>query len=148
MNDLQRKIINELQEGLPVVSRPYEALASKLGIEVSEVIETVKSLKEQGYIRRFGGIVDIKRLDVFSTLVGLSVEPAALESVASKLNEYKGITHNYEREDAYNLWFTLMEKDEKTIEEKLSKISEMDGVCDLLNLPAVKKYKTKAVFKL
>lgn len=148
MNDMQKEIMNHIQEGISIKERPYKDLSNKIGISEEEIVNQIKDMKEKGYIRRFGAITDINMMGISSTLVGLMVDEEYMESVARKIAEFEGVTHNYERKDDFNLWFTLMEKDSEEIERKLDIISNFQGVKECINLPAVKKYKTKVVFKL
>ena len=71
-----------------------------------------------------------------------------MENVANVINQYNGVTHNYEREGDYNLWFTLITIDMEQQEEILNHIKSLPGVLDLINLPANKKYKVSVNFNL
>ncbi|MBR3623958.1 MAG: Lrp/AsnC family transcriptional regulator, partial [Selenomonadaceae bacterium] len=71
-----------------------------------------------------------------------------LENVATFINKYSGVTHNYEREGEYNLWFTLNSPNEAFERETIEKIRALDGVTEVLNLKATKKYKINVAFKL
>lgn len=148
MNEKERALLNLMQEGIPLVPRPFQVMGESLGMEELETFELYQQIKEKGLIRRFGGIVNISNLGIVSTLVGLKVRPTHISSVASKLNAIDGITHNYEREDEYNLWFTLMAKNDLTLIEQLSTIEQYEGVESLINLPSKEKFKTKVILKL
>ena len=58
--DLQ--LIVAIQEGLPIMSRPYALIAEQLGLTETEVIERLSRLKQQGLIKRLGVIVKHSRL--------------------------------------------------------------------------------------
>jgi DNA-binding Lrp family transcriptional regulator len=148
MNASQRKLLNIMQEGIPLVEKPFEQIGDQLGMSETEVLEGIESLREKGLLRRFGGIVNISELGVKSTLVGLRVEAPFIEAVAGAVSAYSGVTHNYERDDAYNLWFTLMEGSEETLNAHIEEIRNLPGVESLINLPAKNKYKTKVILKL
>jgi DNA-binding Lrp family transcriptional regulator len=148
MDSKESALINLMQEGIPLVSRPFKALGEVLNMTEEETLETFKGLKEKGLIRRFGGIVNISKLDIVSTLVGLKVDEKNIETVAVKVNQLNGVTHNYQRDDAYNLWFTLMESNQNDLEEHLHTIRTMEEVESLINLPSKKKYKTKVMLQL
>ena len=147
MTSKEKAILNIMQEGIPVTQRPYKAIGKKLGMTETEVYELFEGLKDKGLIRRFGGIVDINALGIRSTLVGLKVSSGHVSCVAEKLCQYEGVTHNYERDDAYNLWFTFMASSKEEIDAVLNDIQGLEGVEELLNLPSKKKFKTKVVFK-
>lgn len=148
MNDKERALINLMQEGIPLVSRPFQVLGDSLEISETETFELYQQIVNKGFVRRFGGIVNISELGIVSTLVGLKVASSYISSVACRLNKVEGITHNYEREDDYNLWFTLMAKSERLLLEQLSAIEQIEGVKELINLPSIEKYKSKVILKL
>lgn len=58
--DLQ--LIVAIQEGLPIISRPYALIAEQLGLNETEIIERLSKLKQQGLIKRLGVIVKHSRL--------------------------------------------------------------------------------------
>lgn len=147
MTALERQVLNEIQKGIPLVEQPFLLIGQNLGIGEDQVIAIIDSLKAKDYIRRFGGIVDVNKLGVRSTLMAMKVDKTDLERVASIINEYKGVTHNYERDDYYNLWFTLMEKSQEELESKICEIKRKTEVEEILYLPATHKYKTNVFFR-
>ncbi|UMZ73209.1 AsnC family transcriptional regulator [Natranaerofaba carboxydovora] len=141
MDEVDKDILNTIQAEFPIDSRPFLKVADKIGISEGEVIERIKSLKDRGYIRRIGGVFDSNKLGFKSTLVALRVTPGKLEEVARKVSSYKGVTHNYQREDYFNLWFTLVAEDENKLNSILDEIESFDGVEKLLDLPALRVFK-------
>ena len=78
----------------------------------------------------------------------MKVAPSAVDTVAQAVNRYPGATHNYEREDQYNLWFTLLTPNAEYESNILAEIRSLNGVEDMLRLKANKKYKINVQFKL
>ena len=93
-----KKLLNVLQAGLPISSRPFADLAQGLESDEKTVLSRVKELKEQGYLRRIGPFFDSAKMGYRGTLVALRVKPEAMKSVAEAVNRHVGVTHNYERE--------------------------------------------------
>ena len=56
------ELIVAIQEGLPIVSRPYAQIAAQLGLTETDIIERLTQLKQQGLIKRLGVIVKHSRL--------------------------------------------------------------------------------------
>ena len=73
---------------------------------------------------------------------------ASIKEFSKAINRYAGVTHNYLRDDPYNIWFTFIAQSMEEIEAHIEKISEETGIKDILNLPAVKIYKIRAHFNL
>ena len=148
LTTFDKSLLNILQGGLPVCSHPFQVIGEELGTDEQTVLARVRALKEAGYVRRIGTFFNSARLGYKGTLVALQVEPEAMTQVAEAVNQYPGVTHNYEREGCYNLWFTLNTPCPEEEERILGTIEELPGVESLLNLKAHKKYKINVQFKL
>lgn len=143
-----KQLLNMIQTDLPIASRPFAMLAERLQTEETVVIERLKFLKEQGFIRRIGPFFDSNKLGYISTLVALEVQKEYIPEVASVINADYGVTHNYERDGELNLWFTLFSHNMEAQVDVLEKISKLAGVVRLLNLPATQKFKVSVQFTL
>ncbi|MCR5834411.1 MAG: Lrp/AsnC family transcriptional regulator [Selenomonadaceae bacterium] len=148
LSNFDKALLNILQGDIPVCSHPFAEMANRLGTDEATVITRLRELKASGYLRRIGTFFDSNSLGYQGTLVALKVEPAALVAVAEAINRYPGATHNYEREGAYNLWFTLLTPNPEYESNILAEIRSLDGVEDMLRLKANKKYKINVQFKL
>jgi DNA-binding Lrp family transcriptional regulator len=143
-----KNLLNILQTELPLHPRPFSVLAERFGVEETVVLQRLRCLKEQGLIRRIGPFFDSAKLGYEGVLVAVDVEEQHLIDVAQAINAYPGVTHNYEREGSYNLWFTLLTPDMEVQERILGEIRRLDGVNRLMSLPAIKKYKVNVQFTL
>ena len=143
-----KDLLNLLQGNLPVCSHPFAKLAEELGTDEQTVLSRVQELKAEGYLRRIGTFFDSNNLGYKGTLVALKVDPDKMQTVAEAVNRYPGATHNYEREGRYNLWFTLLSPNLETEAKILDEVQALNGVEDMLNLKAKKKYKINVQFKL
>lgn len=148
LSTFDKSLLNLLQENLPVCSHPFAKMAELLGSDESTVISGLRALKNAGYLRRIGTFFNSNNLGYNGTLIALQVEPEEIKTVAEVVNRYPGVTHNYEREGKYNLWFTLLTRDAGTETNILSKISSLPGVNEMLKLKSNKKYKVNVQFKL
>ena len=141
-----RLILNEIQRKFPVTHRPFLALARRLGMKEKEILERVQRLKEAGIIRRIGASFSARAVGFSSTLCAAKVPPEKIEEFVSVVNSYPGVTHNYEREGDFNLWFTLIAPSRKRIEGILAAISRRTGVRPILDLPATNTLKIAVDF--
>ncbi|MBW2117077.1 MAG: AsnC family transcriptional regulator [Deltaproteobacteria bacterium] len=148
MDNIDKSILNEIQSDFPLTSRPYNEVGKRLDLSESEVIERTERLKEEGIIRRIGGNFQSGRLNFASTLCAAKVPEEKIGHFVEVVNRYPGVTHNYLRNHAYNIWFTFIAEDMAYIDNALRDISEETGVADLLNLPAVKMFKIKVDFEV
>jgi DNA-binding Lrp family transcriptional regulator len=143
-----KALLNIIQTNLPLDHRPFAVLAERLGTDEATVIERLRALKEDGYIRRIGPFFDSIKLGYVGTLVAAEVKPDCIPAVAAVVNTYPGVTHNYEREDRFNLWFTLLSPDMSVQAEILEHVGSLPGVENILSLPATKKFKVSVQFTL
>ena len=148
MDDTDRKILNRIQSNFPITSRPFHTIAEELGLEESDVIHRLLQLKERGIIRRIGGNFFPEKLGFVSTLCAAKVPRDKIDSFADAVNRYPGVTHNYQRDNSFNIWFTFIAPSMEEIEEKLEEIARDTGVEDIINLPATRVFKIKAHFDL
>ena len=146
LDDIDKAIVNRIQSEFPITSRPYLAVADELGLTEKQVLDRVARLKKTGIIRRIGGNFVPGKLGFVSTLCAARVPADKIEQFAKIVNRYPGVTHNYQRDNKYNVWFTFICPSMDEIEANLKKIAEETGVSDILNLPATKVFKIKAQF--
>ncbi len=143
-----RMILNRIQSNFPISQRPYSIIAKELSLSEEEVISRVRRLKAAGIIRRIGGNFSPDKLGFVSTLCAGRVPEDRLDRFLEIVNSYQGVTHNYLRENDYNVWFTVIAPSMDEITRFIEKLKEESGVHDILNLPATKVFKIRAHFKL
>jgi DNA-binding Lrp family transcriptional regulator len=148
IDDIDRDILNRIQSGFPITTRPYRTIAEDLGLSESEVLKRVSRLKASGVIRRIGGNFTPDKLGFVSTLCAARVPEEKISQFAEVVNRYPGVTHNYRRENTYNIWFTFIAPSMDEIKANLEQIGAETGVTGILNLPATKVFKIKAEFKV
>jgi DNA-binding Lrp family transcriptional regulator len=148
MDELDRTILNRIQTQFPLTSRPFKSIAQELGTMEEEVLARVSRLKETGIIRRIGGNFVPGKVGFVSTLCTAQVPEEKVELFARTVNSFPGVTHNYLRENSFNVWFTFIAPSRGVIRENLARIAQKTGVTRILNLPATHVFKIKAKFDL
>ena len=139
MDDLDRRLINRLQLGLPLVRYPWRLLAEELDSSSTELLDRLHELLDDGLLTRFGPMFDIERLGGAFTLAALAVPEERFEDVAELLHGMPEVAHNYRREHAWNMWFVLACPTEQGIAETLQRIETLTGL-PVLNLPKEETY--------
>ena len=121
---MDKRLLNLLQAGVPLVAEPFGALADALGTDVEDVLARTVKLKEASVIRQIGAIFDSRKLGYQSTLVAAQVQQDQLAQAAKTFGTHPGVSHCYAREIMstsasktpvdravptinYNLWLTL-----------------------------------------
>jgi len=148
MDGMDKTILNRIQTRFPLVPRPFESIALELGTTEAEVLTRVSRLKKTGIIRRIGGNFVPGKVGFVSTLCTAQVPEEKVAFFARTVNTFSGVTHNYLRENSFNVWFTFIAPSMDVIRNNLAQIAEKTGVKRILNLPATHVFKIKAKFDL
>jgi len=148
MDEVDYQILDVLQNGFPLAPRPYEVIAKRLKLSVDELWQRVQGLKEGGIIRRLGASLDSRKLGYTSTLVGVSVQPDSFDRASEVICGFAEVTHCYQRNNDFNIWFTLIARDEDRVEEILAHIKVQLSLGDeqVLNVPVQRLFKLDARF--
>ncbi|WP_339451865.1 Lrp/AsnC family transcriptional regulator [Pseudomonas sp. JAI120] len=139
MDELDRRLINRLQHGLPLVRQPWQQVAEELHSHPSELLDRLYALLEDGVLTRFGPMFDIERLGGAFTLAALAVPEAQFDAVAEQLNALPQVAHNYRREHRWNMWFVLACATAQELADTLPRIEALTGLA-VLNLPKEHTY--------
>jgi DNA-binding Lrp family transcriptional regulator len=105
IDDADRALIVATQGGLPLVARPYHAIAEQLGLPADEVMRRLKALLESGVIRRIGAVPN--HYAIGWTANGMTVWDVADEQVdelGEKVGALDFVTHCYRRPRALPAW--------------------------------------------
>jgi len=142
-------ILDALQDEVPLVPRPWDVVAEKVGISPEELLFRLEQLRDAGILRGISPILESRRWGLSSaTLVALKVPPGRVEDVAALVSSYPEVSHNFRRDHPYPLWFTLSGRDEDHVRALLADILQRAGLSeeDALNLPTEKKIKVDVRF--
>ena len=146
MDQQDRDLLNEIQSDFPVEPHPYRVLGQRLGMGEPEVLERIAALKEEGVIRRLGASINSRKVGFVSTLLAAQVPEDNIEAFVAVVNACPGVTHNYERDHRYNVWFTLISPSAEEKERTIRSLIKQTGI-DILELPAKKIFKIRVDFK-
>ncbi len=147
LTDIDREILDLLQNNFPLAVQPYLEAANILGISEEELIERIAAMKKSGLIRRIGGVMDSGKMGYYSTLCAVTVPEGRISEVADVINQISGVTHNYLRDHYYNIWFTLTSPTRIEAIETLQQLERVLGL-NIINMPTQKVYKIKVSFDM
>jgi DNA-binding Lrp family transcriptional regulator len=148
MDEIDKKILNILQKEFPLVEQPFRIVAEKCGISEDETISRVQKMKYEGIIRRIGAVFDGAKLGRVSTLCAARVPEEKIKSFVQTVNANKNVTHNYRRNNEYNIWFTVSAATSEELEAFLTEVKEKTGVTDIMDMRVVRTFKINASFDL
>ncbi len=139
MDEIDRKIINELQGGFPICDSPYQVVASQLGMTETMLIERIKHLLEAGVLSRFGPLYHAEKMGGGLTLAAVKVAEDDFENVADIINSFPEVAHNYARNHQLNMWFVIATDEAKRVIAVIKEIEEKTGLM-VYNMPKKNEY--------
>ena len=145
LDSIDKKLLNRMQVKFPLVPQPYEYLGMEFGITEDEAICRIGALRTDGTIRQIGPLFDAKKLDYRTTLVAMRVTGSELEKTIRLLADYP-VSHAYERDHHFNLWFTLALPSSTDIDAELKKMFSSVRAEACFSLPALKLFKLRVYF--
>ncbi|SDI96807.1 AsnC family transcriptional regulator [Billgrantia gudaonensis] len=134
-----RRIINRLQEGLPLVASPYASVAAEIGLSEGELLYRLERLLESGVLSRFGPMYHAERLGGGLTLAALAVPESEYPRVTELVNAFPEVAHNYRREHRLNMWFVLATETPARIDETIAEIEAATGL-PVYNMPKQEEF--------
>ena len=127
--------------GLPPLPRPFAALGERLGITEQEVRNRIGHVKELGVLRQLSTIFDTRALGYGSALVAAKIDPDRVDEAAAVISAHPGVSHNYKRNHAYNLWYTIAVPPGDSLDEHLDVLHRESGAIVTRKLPTLRLYK-------
>jgi siroheme decarboxylase len=142
-DEADHALLNALQAGLPLERRPFAGVGDALGMSEEEVLRRTRVLKEAAIIRQTSAIFDTRALGYESSLVAAKYADEQLHRGAALVGGHPGVSHNYRRTHAFNLWFTLaVEPDARLgLAETVEVLARASGAESMRLLPTLKLYK-------
>ena len=148
LDDVDRKLLNELQTEFPLVPSPYEIIARRLGMPTKEVLAKIRRLKRRHVLRQIGAIFDSAALGYSSSLIAMKIPPERLDEAAKVVNRHPGVSHNYARDHEYDLWFTITTPPGSPIQSEVESLRRRVGAEAARALPTVKLFKIGVAFDM
>ena len=147
-SEYSREILNIIQERFPVCERPYRVIAEMVGCGEDEAFRTVSQLRQDGVIRRIGGVFVSERLGYTSRLCCGILPSEKLGGYVEYTARINALTHNYVRSHRYNIWFTLIAESPDAVADIIFDITENTALHSVHALSALKKYKIRTYFPM
>jgi DNA-binding Lrp family transcriptional regulator len=145
LDDVDKTLLNLLQGRFPLEPRPYAAVGREAGMTEDDVIARTQRLLADRIIRQVTPIYDTRALGYGSMLVAAKVDAEHPWRAAKIVNSHPGVSHNYLRNHAFNMWFTIaVEEDSKLgLQGTLDVIQELTGAESIRQLPTLKLFKIR-----
>jgi len=151
LDAIDRALLDHLQQAVPLVERPFAELAQRVGLSEQQCLSRLRALRgEKKIIRQISAIFDTAALGYASSLVAAQVEPHHLERAAAVVSAHPGVSHNYERQHTFNLWYTLGVAPDSALglQGTIDKLHALSGAIAARALPTLRLFKIGVRFDL
>jgi DNA-binding Lrp family transcriptional regulator len=143
MDSVDKDLLNLMQREFPLEREPFAALGRPLGLAGDEIIRRIDTLKRGRVIRQISAIFDTRVLGYQSSLVAASIPADKLNSAAKAISSHPGVSHNYERNNELNLWYTVAVPPDSRLglEGTVDVLHKISGAEKTRTLPTLKLFK-------
>ena len=148
LDSIDKRLLHLVQAEFPLTTQPYAAIGLRRGLDESEVIHRLAQLKAKGLLRHIGPVLEARSLGYETMLVAARVAEAQLEKAEQVIAEHPGVSHGYERDNDFNVWFTLALPSGVKIEAELERLASATRAEAMFSLAAIRVYRIGTFFDL
>ncbi len=146
MDDLDRRIIEALQDGLPLMAEPYAEAARQLGIAEQELMERLSAMLGRGEVRRIAASIAHRNAGIAANVMCIwRIPPEGVEAFARQAARCDAITHLYDRETApdwpYNVYAMVHGRRLADCEAVIADLCSRTGHADYVALLSTREFK-------
>lgn len=139
MDNIDARLVNTLQTGLPVCARPFDAVAAALDVSVDEVLSRLQRLLDDKVLTRFGPMFNAEKLGGALSLCALQAPADRYDEIAELVNDFPEVAHNYERDHLLNMWFVVATEQPEQAAAVIREIEQISG-CQVYDMPKQEEY--------
>ncbi|MDO9169269.1 MAG: AsnC family transcriptional regulator [Methylobacter sp.] len=139
MDDIDKKIINALQDGFPICDAPYRRVAMQLELTEQELINRLKALLDNGTLTRFGPLYNAEQMGGALTLAAVKAPKERFDEISDIINAFPEVAHNYARNHELNMWFVIATETPEQIQKTINAIEQQTGLT-VYNMPKNQEY--------
>lgn len=139
MDEIDKQIINALQDGFPICDAPYHQVAAQLGLTEQDLIARLKTLLDNGILTRFGPLYNAEQMGGALTLAAVKAPIERFDEIAEIINTFPEVAHNYARNHELNMWFVIATETPEQILQTISAIEQLTNLT-VYNMPKNQEY--------
>ncbi len=138
LDSVDRRLIEGIQEGLPLTIRPYAAIGRDIGMSEAQVINRLQNLLAQGLIKRLGIVVRHHELGYkANAMIVWDVADLSIDQLAARFKSFDFVTLCYQRprrlpDWPYNLFCMIHGRSR---EQVLEHVQQLVNTLDLEAVP-------------
>ena len=140
-DEIDKALLTAVQKQFPIDHRPFQVLGESLGISEQQCLDRISRLKANKVIRQLSAIFDTRALGYQSTLAAMRADSARVDEAAAVVNQHPGVSHNYKRNDPFNIWFTVAVPPSDSLERVVKILHVLAKAEETIILPTLRLYK-------
>ena len=144
----QNLLARAIQEEVPLVSQPWNEIGLKLGLDGGDILAQLRTWKDEGKLREISAVLEGSLLGYESALCTAAVPAEHLAAAAAAVSEHPTVSHNYLRDHAYNLWFTIAVPQTMGLVRTLRRLAARAGLQAIQPLRRTRTFKIGVNFDL
>ncbi|MDZ4231095.1 MAG: hypothetical protein U1B77_04680, partial [Dehalococcoidales bacterium] len=146
LSESDRMIVNGLQQDLPLVPRPFDALAEQAGMILDDFLVHCRMLQQSGVIRRFGAAINHKRAGFkANAMTCWMAPPEIVDAAGEKLAALREVSHCYERQTNplwhHNLFAMIHHDSAEGCRQIADRVAAETGLGDCIMLFSTREFK-------
>ena len=150
VSEADKDVIRELQEDLPLIPRPFDAMAQRLGCNTASLFALAQEFQDRKIMRRFSAVLHHRRSGFrANAMVVWKVPPERSEEVGLTMAQHSAVTHCYERPTfpdwPYSHFSMIHATTQEECEEIAREIGESTQITENLLLYSSREYKKTRV---
>jgi len=150
LSQIDRLVINKLQQDTPLIPKPFTAMSAQLGMDVDDLLVQCQLLKQRGIIRRFGAAINHRQAGFQANAMTCWMAPPSMVDIAGqKLASLREVSHCYERKTnplwQYNIFAMIHGHSREACREIADKMTCETGLIDYVQLFSTKEFKKTRV---
>jgi len=128
LSKMDKRVLACIQDGMPLVARPYAAIAAETGLTETDVMERIATLQSSGIIKRFGIVVRHHELGYrANAMVVWNVPDARVYEMGERMGALDCVTLCYRRKRSlpewpYNLFCMIHGRSRESVLEHIEEI--------------------------
>ncbi len=146
MNKKAERILKIASGDLPLTPRPFDEWARSAGVEVPELILTLRQALHDGIVRRFGAVLAHTKSGMKkNAMVAWEVAEADADRAGRIMARYDAVSHCYLRAPApdfpYRLYTMIHARDDRELSACIDSIRQKTGLVSFVVLRSVREFK-------
>lgn len=133
LTEQEKELVRVLQDGFPLVERPYEEIAQKAGWQEADVIRTLNDWKEKGILRRISAYIRHQRAGFKANGMGVwDIPEEQLEEIGNRMSTSPMVSHCYARPKTekfpYRLYTMIHGQSKEDVYEEALRLSKQENI--------------------